>query len=433
MTRPPNVVKRTLQGTAAQPVPITGPVPMAAPQPHLPVVPAASAPVKLDPFVLNPVRSRRLYGVRTSMLSRSRIERELDWAIARLQWLAAIPGNKPVVADENLKGKGSKTLLALYLGAADAEYTRHTTLVLPATANTVTADAAARAGVLHLPGASVKEIAVDAERFQPYQALSDNVARTPSGLLVVKEDSRRRSTDLPDLPKLDTTKWQKVAETLRPNVDVLIQDGGNDDIEEGSIPEDAAKRATAMLFTATAETVGTSGTQGTESMSLYRMQQTVDAFLGLPEKREEAPRATPTGHHITIQQKVQNSVVAVSMVMPGDTVDFESLMEQPFTAAGFTGERGWRGIGIQVPFDKYMLPATSVCDINAISPLTRRAVVLTDVACYEMTARNLGIPLGDYDVPADQRKNPLFSTSALAPQAAASTTGPAHRELVPAV
>lgn len=305
---------------------------------------------------------------------------ELNQRIARLRWLASVPDLQPVVTIANIKGGASKTTTALNLGAVVAEYTRKFALVLPATHNTSTSNVSLVAGIKEGVTITFSELSRDIKEFGAYRALSMRVPRTPAGLGVVSEDT---DENINVINQHTADQFKETIATIRPNVDFLILDTGNDDINLVSIPLAAVRLSTAIVFTSTADAVSTQQ----KLPSTMRFYQT-DTDWSRPAEEVDTPSAkTPT--------KVSNAIVLVSKVRPEDHIDFDDLVRASVQSAHATPTLPFSGTTMTIPYDEYMGRSVQYlgrdvpppCDIYKISQTTQMAYLDLAIACYETSAK----------------------------------------------
>lgn len=326
---------------------------------------------------------------------RQRFLTKLNLSILRLRWLASVPDLQPVVTVANIKGGASKTTTALYLGAVIAEYTRKFALVLPATHNTSTSNVSLVAGIKEGVTITFSELNRDIKQYGAYRALSMRVPRTPAGLGVVSEDV---DEDINIVNTHTADDFKETIGTIRPNVDFLILDTGNDDINLTSIPLAAVRLSTALVFTSTADAVYTQQ----KLPSTMRFYQTDTAWTRPAEEVDTPSVATP--------QKVSNAIVLVSKVRPDDHIDFEDLVRSSVQSAHASPTLPFCGTTMTVPYDDYMGRSVQYlgrnvpppCNIYKISQVTLMAYLELAIACYETSARLQGIDLQQRFESADE-------------------------------
>lgn len=295
----------------------------------------------------------------------------------RLYWLASIPGLQPIISVVNIKGGASKTTTALYVGSFISEVTRKMTLVLPATSNTATSTVAEMAGLEDGSTIAISKLNQYIKKYDAYRAISTRIRRTkPWGLAVVSKDPDNNAS-VSNI--FDGEQFGTMVETILPNVDALILDGGNDNVQVGSIPLESVRRATVVVFTSTAD----------QGASVDKIQPTMAAY------RTDVAEGDHGAGRVSTRDKINNSIVVVSKLPAGREVDFEELLSMPEGAAyePFTGRT------MTIPEDPYMLShegRVPHCNIDRIQPETQAAYLELAVACYEKTAELTGIELSEY-------------------------------------
>jgi MinD-like ATPase involved in chromosome partitioning or flagellar assembly len=296
----------------------------------------------------------------------------------RLYWLAGIPGLQPIISIINIKGGASKTTTALYVGTFISQVTRKTVLVLPTTSNTATSTVAAMAGMEPGTTISVSELSRDIKEYGAYRTVSNRIPRTkPFGLAVVSEDPDDNANVTNEY---GVDQFGKMVETILPSLDVLILDGGNDNIELGSVPLDAARRSTVLVFTSTADR-GATVAKTKSTMAAYRTDTLIAENMG--------------EHWVPTPEKVKHAIVVVSKLPQGAEVDFDALTQSSTDSPDVPFE----GRTMTIPDDPYMASdggTVPVCNIDRIQPDTQLAYLELAVACYEQTAKLLKVELPEY-------------------------------------
>lgn len=301
----------------------------------------------------------------------------IAYANAYIKFLMDL-GLQPILTFSNIKS-GSKTTCALYVAALIAEISRKFVLVIPTTKNTATSTIGMMAGITQGRRITVRELSARIDEFGVYHALSKYVPRTHHGVGVIVEDKNMAlaSTDQYDLERFD-----KVLRTIRPIVDVIILDHGNDDIEPNSIGLRGIRMSDVLNFVCMLET----------PISTRSMNTTIHGYF-TDTATPEVTNHSFSGERMRTSDKVKVSNVIASGWRPSDgEVDFDVLTRYQNQSVTAPSGHSWEGNGFVVPFDDYIADrSVSITDLAKIAPETYLAYAEIAIANLERAAELEGI------------------------------------------
>lgn len=282
-----------------------------------------------------------------------------------------------IVTVANIKGGGSKTTTAIYLGSFITELARLTGFVIPATENTETSTAAFNGGIPVDKALTVSELARLNQELKSYHLLSARIPRTPTGLRIVSED--RGGTVEPG-DDFGLEQFLAIERTVYPNADFIAWDTGNDNVKIGSVVLEAARRSGLIIFTATAE----------NPTSLEILPNTVLRYLtdtAVPPVDELAGDRPEM--RISTAQKAASSIIVVSGVRnDGDAVKiYEKYVRGPAGMDAFNGQF------MTIPWDDHIGGKDVVADMSKIHYRTYMAYLRLAIVAYERAAQLQGIDL----------------------------------------
>lgn len=294
--------------------------------------------------------------------------------------------NRGVLPTVNFKcwKSGSKTTLAAHFGSIVTELARNNTILVPSTAST---SSGASGTVTGLKGEflTMTKFARILGRVTTTRELARELPKTRHGLSVIIEDS---DTDFYVEP-FDTRQFRPVLLRTHQLTDgCVIEDDGNDDIKDGTIPVTAARAADVIVLVAS----------NTQPHSHGKMEQTL-GMLKKDSYRGEINRDQPhlPGELRSTASKIENAIIVISGVKPDDEVyDFEKLRGRDVHDIGESSLPEWNGQGYTIPWDPYVFGGhnvQNVVDLTKINQATYDAYLEVTLAILREGARALGIDL----------------------------------------
>jgi hypothetical protein len=310
---------------------------------------------------------------------------------ARLRWLVQILQLRIVVIHP--KGGAGKTTTTLGLGSVIAQVGNRSTIALPATRAKMTATLGMKAGIPQGDTLTMGRAAHKLAEIADYRSISGFLPQTNANLYILSEDqdgSIQKASDY------GLKQFKLIADTIRPSFNTTIFDGGNDDIEDGSIVVEAMRMADVAVFTGTAfkpDTLEllapTIGVYTTDLAQPGTIDWSRQDQAGLMREETEIPT----------REKANNSLVVVSGLKRGQKPDdFVKYLSRRDKSGRPVSSQGFEGTYMTVPYDR-RLEKEVVFDLHKIKLDTYTAYLDLAVAVHEKAARLRGIDLTKFNPP----------------------------------